>query len=94
MPPKYILNKVTTYDLVTYYDKLINKDNPDLHVVRSEFQDEASALAEGKRLAVKGVHMFEIFARNTYEEGGRKVVNCVNTVRWVNFRPANNAFLR
>ena len=94
MPPKYTLNKTTTYDLVAYYDKPINKDNPELHVVRSEFPDEESALAEGKRLAGEGVHMFEVFAKVTYEEGGRKVVNRVNTVRWVNFRPANNEFLR
>ncbi len=66
MPPKHTLNKVTTYDLITYYDKPINKDNPELHVVRSEFQDEASALAEGKRLAVEGVYMFEVFAKDTY----------------------------
>ncbi len=95
MPPKHKpTNKRTLYDLVAYYDKPINRYNPDLHVVRSEFPDEASALAEGKRLAVEGVHMFEVFARDTYEDGGREVTNRVNTVRWVNFRPMNNEFLQ
>ncbi len=95
MSPKHKqTNKHTMYDLVAYYDKPINKDNLELHVVRSEFQDEESALAEGKRLAVDGVHMFEVFAKVTYEEGAREVINRVNTARWVNFHPANNEFIR
>jgi hypothetical protein len=92
MPPKYS-SKHTTYDLVAYYDNVINHENHDMQITRTEFQDELVALAEGKRLAADGVYMFEIFAKVTYEEGGRKVTNKVNTVRWVNFRQKNNAFL-
>ena len=92
MSPKQV-TKHTVYDLVAYYDNLINSDNPELVVTRMEFPDETAALTEGKRLAVEGVHMFEIFAKVTYEEGGRQVSNRVNTTRWVNFNPKNNAFI-
>ena len=85
--------KHTIYELILYYDNVINYENYSLKTEKLTYETECEALQIGKERKYDNFHMFEIFAVTSYYQKNKTDTNRVNTVRYVNFKPLNNAFL-